>query len=232
MNKRFFGWLSWVRRRRSLHLPAVLGALAEDLKVLAADHIVVTGDLTNIALPGEFSQVAEWLGTLGSPANISVIPGNHDAYVAVPWAHSLAKWQPFMAGEDGEAGDGPESFPYVRYRGPLAIVGLSSSLRGIARRKRLVDAAAFRQVIAEAGAELVLHGHDHTFGHEVIEGRDGPVPVLGIPSASAAASGKKPLAHYQLYSIAKGGNGWAVEVMARGYDPASGRFTETRSYGL
>jgi 3',5'-cyclic AMP phosphodiesterase CpdA len=275
MNKRFFGWLSWVRRRRSLHLPAVLGALAEDLKVLAADHIVVTGDLTNIALPGEFSQVAEWLGTLGSPANISVIPGNHDAYVAVPWAHSLAKWQPFMAGEDGEAGDGPESFPYVRYRGPLAIVGLSSaqptplfqahgtlgaaqlarlgpllrrlgqegrfrvvmlhhppSLEGIARRKRLVDAAAFRQVIAEAGAELVLHGHDHTFGREVIEGRDGPVPVLGIPSASAAASGKKPLAHYQLYSIAKGGNGWDVEVMARGYDPASGRFMETRSYSL
>jgi len=272
MNKRFFGWLSWVRRRRALHRPAVLEALAEDLEALAADHLVVTGDLTNIALPGEFSQVAEWLGTLGSPDTISVIPGNHDAYVAVPWADSLAKWQPFMQGEDADSAD---PFPYLRQRGPLAIVGLSSaqptplfqahgtlgqaqlarlgpllrrlgqegrfrvvllhhppSLAGIARRTRLVDAAAVRQVIAECGAELVLHGHDHTFGREVIEGRDGPVPVLGIPSASAAASGKKPLAHYQLYSIAKGGNGWDVEVMARGYDPASGRFIETRSYSL
>lgn len=271
MNKRFFGWLSWVRRRRALHLPAVLGALAEDLKILGADHLVVTGDLTNIALPGEFSQVAEWLGTLGSPATISVIPGNHDAYVAVPWADSLAKWQPFMQGEEAA----PDSFPYVRNRGPLAIVGLSSaqptplfqahgtlgaaqlarlgpllrrlgeegrfrvvllhhppSLQGISHRKRLVDAAAFRRVIAECGAELVLHGHDHTFGREMIDGRDGPVPVLGIPSASAAASGRKPLAHYQLYGIEKNGEGWKVEVMARGYDPASGRFDETRSYSL
>ncbi len=106
------------------------------------------------------------------------------------------------------------------------------SLERIVWRKRLVDAAAFRRVIAESGAELVLHGHDHTFGHETVEGRDGPVPVLGIPSASAASSGRKPLAHYQLYSITRGGKGWDVEVMVRGYDPASGRFAETRNYAL
>ncbi|HCZ49224.1 MAG TPA: hypothetical protein DCZ11_09475 [Gammaproteobacteria bacterium] len=43
------------------------------------------------------------------------------------------------------------------------------------------------QAVAQlaAGAELVLHGHDHTFGREVIEGRDGPVPVLGIDSYRA-----------------------------------------------
>ena len=195
--------------------------------------------------------------------------------MAVPWEASLAKWQPFMQGEDGEAAEQSEGFPYLRYRGPLAIVGLSSaqptplfcahgtlgeaqlsrlgtllrrlgqegrfrvvmlhhppSLERIVWRKRLVDAAAFRRVIAESGAELVLHGHDHTFGHETVEGRDGPVPVLGIPSASAASSGRKPLAHYQLYSITRGGKGWDVEVMVRGYDPASGRFAETRNYAL
>ena len=87
-------------------------------------------------------------------------------------------------------------------------------------------------VVAEAGAELVLHGHDHTFGREAIEGPGGPVSVLGIPSASAATGGRKPLAHYQLYTIAPTGRGWAVEVMARGYDPAGGRFEEVRSYTL
>src|SRR3546814_2271019 len=29
LNKRFFGWLSWVRRRRALHRPEVLAALAD-----------------------------------------------------------------------------------------------------------------------------------------------------------------------------------------------------------
>ena len=29
------------------------------------------------------------------------------------------------------------------------------------RFKRLVDAAAFREAIANVGAELVIHGHDH-----------------------------------------------------------------------
>src|SRR3546814_1695398 len=85
LNKRFFGWLSWVRRRRALHRPEVLAALAADLAGLAPDHLVVTGDLTNIALPGEFVQVGRWLEGLGAPEGVTVVPGNHDAYVAVPW---------------------------------------------------------------------------------------------------------------------------------------------------
>src|SRR3546814_14710570 len=67
----------------------------------------------------------------------------------------------------------------------------------VAWRKRLVDAEAFRRVIAEAGAELILHGHDHTFGSEVIEGPGGPVPVVGVPSASAGKEGRHPVSHYQ-----------------------------------
>src|SRR3546814_8605639 len=64
----------------------------------------------------------------------------------------------------------------------------------VAWRKRLVDAEAFRRVIAEAGAELILHGHDHTFVSEVIEGPGGPVPVVGVPSASAGTEGRTPRA--------------------------------------
>jgi 3',5'-cyclic AMP phosphodiesterase CpdA len=275
MNKRFFGYLSWVRRRRALHRPEVLAALASDMAGLAPDHLVVTGDLTNIALPEEFSQVGRWLQGLGAPQAVTVIPGNHDAYVAVPWEASLAKWQDFMSGEGDGAAAGPESFPFVRYRGPVAIIGLSSaqptplfcahgtlgeiqlqrlgpllrrlgeegwfrvvllhhppSLERIAWRKRLVDALPFRRVIEEAGAEMVLHGHDHTFGSELIASAGGPVPVVGVPSASAGHDGRKPLAHYQLYGIEKAGNGWRIEVTARGFDPVSGCFRETRRYAL
>jgi 3',5'-cyclic AMP phosphodiesterase CpdA len=284
MNKRFFGYLSWMRRRRGIHRPEVLAALAEDLGARTPDHLVVTGDLTNIALTEEFSRVAEWLHGLGAPEAVTVIPGNHDAYVAVPWEASLAKWQPFMTCEAGE-GDGagaetgnhggPEGFPFVRYRGPAAIIGLSSaqatplfcahgtlgaaqlerlgallrrlgeegrfrvvllhhppSLDKIAWRKRLVDAAPFREVIAEAGAELILHGHDHSFGAERIAGPGGSVPVIGVPSASAGRESKHPIAHYQLYDIEPDGNGWRIGVRARGFDPASSRFREARSYEL
>jgi len=78
----------------------------------------------------------------------------------------------------------------------------------------------------------VLHGHDHTFGDERIASVAGEIPVIGVPSASAGHGGKKPVAHYQLYDIARAGNGWRVEVTARGYDLASGRFREARSYTL
>src|SRR3546814_8385881 len=122
---------------------------------------------------------------------------------------SLAKWAAFMQCEEtAEVASGPESFPFVRYRGPAAIIGLSSAqptplfcahgtlgvgqlerlatlLRRLGEegrfrvvllhhpprldkmvwRKRLVDASAFRAVIAEAGAEMILHDHrseEHT----------------------------------------------------------------------
>lgn len=299
LNKRFFGYLSWLRKRRAMHRPEVLAALAADLATAGADHLVITGDLTNIALEQEFSQVGDWLHSLGSGEQVTVIPGNHDAYVAVPWDVSLGKWQAFMTGDpvkiSGSAGAapangavqpeppkaGPDAFPFVRFRGPAAILGLSSaqptplfcahgtlgetqlarlsdsldrlgregwfrivllhhppSLEGIARRKRLIDAEPFRKVIADHGAELVLHGHDHTFGKQTIDGPEGPVPVLGVPSASAASSGKKPQAHYQLYTIGQAhtngqdGKRWRIDVTARGFDPAGGRFSETRRYSL
>jgi 3',5'-cyclic AMP phosphodiesterase CpdA len=279
LNKRFFGYLSWIRRRRRLHRPEVLAALARDLESLAPDHLVVTGDLTNIALEAEFPLVADWLQGLGLPQNISVIPGNHDAYVEVPWAASWACWLPFMSGDD--AADGPDGatgedhFPFVRFRGPAAIVGLSSAqptplfcahgtlgagqlarldsllrrlgeegwfrvillhhapvLKGVNWRKRLVDAVAFREVVTGAGAELVLHGHDHTFGVDRIDAPSGDVPVLGVPSASAGSDGKKPVAHYHLYRIAREGNAWRIGVEARGFNPAEGHFGPSRSYRL
>jgi 3',5'-cyclic AMP phosphodiesterase CpdA len=105
-------------------------------------------------------------------------------------------------------------------------------LTKVAWRKRLVDAAPFREVIAEAGAELILHGHDHCFGAERIEGPGTTVPVVGVPSASASRDGKHPVAHYQLYGIEQAGNGWRVGVTARGFDPASGAFREARSFEL
>src|SRR5690606_27994362 len=125
------GYLSWTLRRRPIHDGPVLPALVADLKASRPDHVAVTGDITNISLPAEFARAATWLRGLGSEAQVTVVPGNHDAYVAVPWAQSLGCWAGFM---DGTRADGTtrapvsaEDFPFVRERGPLALVGVSTA---------------------------------------------------------------------------------------------------------
>lgn len=133
LNKRFFGWLSWQLRRRKIHRPQVLEALIEDLGDTAPDHLLVTGDLTNISLEREFTAARVWLDRLGSPRDVSLVPGNHDAYVELPQASSWSLWSEFIASDDGftseDRGHDPRgSFPTLRIRGPLAIVGLCSAL--------------------------------------------------------------------------------------------------------
>lgn len=126
--KRLLGFLSWRRKRHRIHRPDVLAALLGDVAAHAPDHLAVTGDLINIALPDEFERARDWLERLGPPDRVSVVPGNHDATVRVPWESGLGLWHPWMSG-DGAGGPGGESgFPYVRVRGPVAFVGLSTAV--------------------------------------------------------------------------------------------------------
>ena len=279
LNKRFFGYLSWIRRRRDIHRPEILSDLRLDLEKVAPDHVAVTGDLTNIALPEEFRQSLLWLEELGAAERITVIPGNHDAYVALPWNESIGQWSDYMAGDRSLANAGgrmaPDDFPAVRIRGDIAIIGLSTAQatplfmatgeighgqltrleehltslgdreicrvvllhhppcpEGLAWRKRLVDAEAFRSVIERCGAELVLHGHDHKFGSATIDSAGGRVAVFGVPSASALADGKRPQCHYHLYGIERSGAGWDIGVKVRRYDGGEAGFAESGAYSV
>src|SRR5215470_3939522 len=81
LSKRGLGYLNWLRKRRAIHRPEVLAAVVDDLKAQAPDHIAVTGDLVNLSLSNEFALAAAWLQTLGDPAHVTLVPGNHDAYV-------------------------------------------------------------------------------------------------------------------------------------------------------
>lgn len=272
--KRVFGYMSWRRRRIAIHRAEVLDALARDLGAFAPAHIAVTGDLVNISLPSEFPAAARWLATLGPADRVSVVPGNHDAYVAVPWSQSCGLWSAYMT-SDGDAAAigpaGPDDFPFVRRRGPLAVIGLSSAVptapglasgtlggaqierlarqlsnlgeEGLFRvvlvhhpavegnnppRKRLTDAKALQRTISRHGAELVLHGHDHRCSVREIAGPTGPVPVVGVPSASALAHKTRPVAQYHLFDIApapeRSPGAWRVELRMRQYIAARERF--------
>ena len=126
-NKRLLGYLSWQLRRRRSHLRAVLDALVRDLHEVGPDHVAITGDLVNLALPAEFVEAGAWLRRLGPPEWISLVPGNHDALVAVLPGDGWDHWRAY-ATSDGDTRDANGDFPFLRRRGPLAMVGLSTAL--------------------------------------------------------------------------------------------------------
>jgi len=143
--KRLLGYLSWWQRRRRVHRREILDALVRDLRATQPDHVAITGDLVNLALPAEFRQAAAWLEQLGAPDRITVVPGNHDVYVPISRAESWDHWADYMVPDpprDGEApapssstsrpDDGLEGdaagFPFLRERGPLALIGLSTAI--------------------------------------------------------------------------------------------------------
>ena len=127
--KRLLGWLSWQVRRSRVHRPDVLEALIEDLHRVAPDQIVVTGDLTNLACEQEFVAAREWLHRIGKPERVSVVPGNHDAYVPIPREVSWDHWSEFLRSDPlpAAAPTTGDAFPTLRVRGDAAFVGLCSA---------------------------------------------------------------------------------------------------------
>lgn len=253
LNKRITGYVNWRRKRRFVHDPDVLARIVADMAAQTPDHIAVTGDIANLALPEEFVRGRAWLQQISGSADVSFVPGNHDMYVK-----DAVRLMPGAFGNFMTSDMPGVPLPYVRRRSPLAIVGVSSGVptapflatgwvgaeqlitlrarlealreEGLfrvvlihhppitqaANHKRLLDAPVFLRVIAEAGAELVLHGHDHVHAYVQLKGPNGPVPAIGVPSASAAPGGHWTPAAYNLYRIGGAPGAWTCEAVSRG----------------
>jgi 3',5'-cyclic AMP phosphodiesterase CpdA len=105
----------------------VLDALVADLRAQRPDHIAVTGDLVNIALKAEFAPARAWLQSVGAPKHVTVVPGNHDAYARATLGRFAEIWRDYLRGDGALTAD-PITFPFVRRRGPLALIGVSSAV--------------------------------------------------------------------------------------------------------
>ncbi|MBB2155985.1 metallophosphoesterase [Gluconacetobacter diazotrophicus] len=156
MNKRIMSQWSWRRRRRFLHVDAILERVAADVRDAAPDAVALTGDLTNLGLPVECRHAAAWLRK-NMPEPTFVVPGNHDMLVRESWPDSVGQWAAWMAAA-------PDDFPYVRHVGSVALIGVNSARPmpwftaagriGAAQADRLADilhetgrAGAFRVVM-------------------------------------------------------------------------------------
>jgi 3',5'-cyclic AMP phosphodiesterase CpdA len=124
-SKRLFGYVNWRGNRSHGFDDQILAALVDDIRTNQPDHIVITGDLVNLALREEFVAAYDWLKELGPPDQVTVVPGNHDAYVPGAFRQIVEIWRDFMSGDDDSES---ARFPFVRRRGPVAIVGLSSAV--------------------------------------------------------------------------------------------------------
>lgn len=122
MGKRLLSALNWARRRRLQHKAEVADALRADVLAHAPDHVAMTGDAVNFGLAREFDGAAAWLAGFGPADRVSFIPGNHEA-LTEGWAEPCARaFAPFTAG------DGGDGWPWLRRRGPVALIGLSSAI--------------------------------------------------------------------------------------------------------
>jgi len=191
-SKRSLSRLSWERGRRELQRPEVLAAVIADIRSHAADHLIVTGDITNFSYPDEFKHAATWLSGLGGTDAVSVIPGNHDALVPVPWPEGLGQWQDWMRSDVDRVGTSAP-FPWLRIRNNVALIGLSSAVPtrpGMASGElgptQLEQLEALLRELAERGLCRVIALH-HPPADGVVKARKALRDRLAFQSVTARA---------------------------------------------
>jgi 3',5'-cyclic AMP phosphodiesterase CpdA len=255
-NKRWIGGLNLLSNRGRHYHTVAFEDMCADFATAGIDHVLCTGDITNLALEQEFRFARERFDRIGiGPTHVTVLPGNHDAYVAAGAQHFAATFAPYFAPDpdwawpdSGKPGDLEAAWPVVRVRGDLAVIGLSTSLatpwftawgrvgerqmgrlrevladkrlagkvrvvaihhppagvRAASRIRGLRDYQAFAAALADAGAELVVHGHEHQDLRAELPGRGAGIPVLGVQSGTYEASRPERTGRYRVFEIEGG----------------------------
>jgi 3',5'-cyclic AMP phosphodiesterase CpdA len=257
MNKRWIGAMNLITNRGRHYHTRAFEDMIVDLNAQGIDHILCTGDVTNLALEKEFRFARERFDRIAlGPREVTVLPGNHDAYVAegiglfAALFADYATTDPGWEFTDADRADEHDDlhWPIVRVRGELALVGVSTSRatpwftaygrvgpgqlarlsrvlvdprlagkvrvvaihhppagkRAQSRIRGLRDHEDFAAVIRQAGAELVVHGHEHRDMTESLPGPDGPVAIRGVPSGTYEHDDPARTARYRIFEIANG----------------------------
>ena len=159
LNKRLTGYANLRFKRNHVHRSSYVDSIAKEIARSEIDHVVVTGDLTNLALETEFEAARDLLENgLGlSSRDVSVVPGNHDLYTA--GALKSRRFTQFFA--EYIQSDLPDlaaktrlgPFPFVRLRGPCAIIGITTAVP----RPPFVASGAIGKPQLDAFAKILAH---------------------------------------------------------------------------
>lgn len=179
-NKRLTGAINWRRSRAHIHNMTVFDSLVADIRAQSPGHVALTGDLANVGYAPEFPLALGHVRPLGAPADVSIIPGNHDVYVGGSLEAMEASFAPFMLG-DGAAG--PPRYPYLRRRGPLALIGLNTGVptapfmaTGRLGKAQLAAFAELLRATADAFRVVMIHhpplSEGAHFGRNLIDSAD------------------------------------------------------------
>ncbi len=127
LNQRAFGALNLLTARRNLHSPLVFECLLEDALEQRIDHVVITGDLSNLALQSEFERVSAYLRIVWDFDQVSVVPGNHDYYTAgTRRSRRFEKaFYRYMFPDFCDLDSDP--YPYAKSLGPVTLFGFCSA---------------------------------------------------------------------------------------------------------
>lgn len=128
LNKRWTGGINLALNRGRHYQAEVFAALVDDLNQKSVDHVVCTGDVTNLSFESEFAFALEQFRRfrLGE-ADVTVIPGNHDTYVAEMTGAFERVFGAHCGADPAWAPRDELRWPLLRVRGDVALFGLSTS---------------------------------------------------------------------------------------------------------
>jgi 3',5'-cyclic AMP phosphodiesterase CpdA len=172
VNKRLTGLVNLVGSRRDAHPQALLEAAVAELQTDASiDHVVITGDLTNLALESELARARRILEPLAG--RISVIPGNHDVYTR--GAERSRRFESWF-GDWMWASGKPQTYPWVKHvdrpdHPGLTLIGFCSAVArlpffatGVVSQPQLDRTRALGPTLAPRIPVALVHHNLHARG--------------------------------------------------------------------
>ena len=123
--KRVLGYLNWTRNRHKYYRREVLDALVRDLQAQSArPHRGDRRSRQSCAACGICARRRRGCAAWARRISVTAIPGNHDAYVRATRHRFVESFGEYLRGDE-PAG---QAFPFLRRRGPVALIGLSSAV--------------------------------------------------------------------------------------------------------
>lgn len=127
LNKRISGGINLIAGRSRIHSKETARNALETVRREGCQHLIVTGDLTNLALPGEFKGIKSVLNEYYRDEDMSIVPGNHDYYTGESARHRRFEKMIYTTNPSSIQTGYDDTWPFVKVVENTAIIGLNSA---------------------------------------------------------------------------------------------------------